>query len=67
MRFDLVKKAVKYAKKLAYAKNKAISFYLVTNLIALNDEISNFLKKENFFWSFLLMGKKNYTIFIKIA
>lgn len=48
LRFDLVKKAVCFAKKYAEEKNKTVSFYMVTNLLALDIEKAVFLKDENF-------------------
>ncbi|MBC8358953.1 MAG: radical SAM protein [Candidatus Aminicenantes bacterium] len=67
LRFDLVEKAVKYAKKLAYRKNKVVSFYLVTNLIALNDEMANFLKKENFFLELSVDGEEKFHNLYKVS
>lgn len=67
LRFDLVEKAVKYAKKLAYRKNKVISFYLVSNLIALNDEMANFLKNENFFLELSVDGEEKFHNLYKVS
>ncbi len=60
LRFDLVAGAVKYAKRLAKAKNKKVSFYLVTNLIELNDGIADFLKDEEFFLELSLDGDERF-------
>jgi hypothetical protein len=67
LRFDLVKKGVEYAKKLARKKNKSISFYLVTNLIALNDQIANFLAKENFFLELSVDGSERFHNLYKVG
>lgn len=67
LRFDLVKKAVKYAKKLAHRRNKAVSFYLVTNLIALNDEMAEFLKNENFFLELSVDGEEKFHNLYKVC
>lgn len=58
LRFDLVKAAVKKARRLAIVKKKKISFYMVTNLIALTDEIADFLAKENFLLELSLDGQE---------
>jgi len=58
LRFDLVQKAVKYAKKLAKEKNKEISFYMVTNLISLDERIADFLEREKFFLELSVDGKE---------
>lgn len=60
LRFDLIKKAVIYAKKLAVKTKKNISFYMVTNLILLNDEIATFLAKEDFSLELSLDGDEQF-------
>jgi len=67
LRFDLVKKGVGYAKKLARKKNKGISFYLVTNLIAMNDDIADFLARENFFLELSVDGEEKFHNLYKIG
>ena len=66
LRFDLVRKGVEYAKKIASRKNKVISFYMVTNLIALNDEIAEFLEKENFLLELSLDGEEKFHNLCKV-
>jgi len=60
LRFDLVKKGVEYAKRLAKWKYKTISFYLVTNLIALTEDMADFFTKENFFLELSLDGEEKF-------
>ncbi len=67
LRFDLVKKGVRYAKKLAKLKGKSVSFYLVTNLIALTDEIADFFARENFFLELSMDGKERFHNRYKIS
>lgn len=67
LRFDLVKEAVQYARKLAREKKKNISFYMVTNLIALNDEASDFLSRENFLLELSLDGEETSHNLFKIG
>lgn len=56
LKFGLIKKAVNYSKQLAKKQKKNISYYMVTNLIALTDLIADFLKKEDFFLELSLDG-----------
>ncbi|MFC1752941.1 radical SAM protein, partial [Thermoproteota archaeon] len=58
LKFDLVKEGTLYAKKLARKINKKISFYLVTNLIELTDEMADFFEKEKFFLELSIDGEK---------
>lgn len=58
LRFDLIVKAVKFARKLSAKNKKNISFYMVTNLIALDEKKADFLKKENFFLELSCDGMK---------
>lgn len=67
LRFDLVEKGVEYARKMSKKKNKAISFYLITNLIALNDKMADFLAGENFFLELSLDGEEEFHNFYKIS
>ncbi|MDD4907547.1 MAG: radical SAM protein [Candidatus Omnitrophica bacterium] len=67
LRFDLVKKAVQYARKLSRVKKKAVSFYMVTNLIALTDEIADFLKKEDFFLELSVDGEERFHNLYKVG
>ena len=67
LRFDLVQKAVQYARKLAARKNKNISFYLVTNLIALNDNIADFLQKNKFFLELSVDGEEKFHNLYKVG
>lgn len=67
LRFDLIKKGVEYAKELARKKNKNISFYMVSNLIALTDEIADFLKKENFLLELSIDGEERFHNLYKIG
>ncbi|MFA6217194.1 MAG: radical SAM protein [Candidatus Omnitrophota bacterium] len=60
LRFDLLKQGVHYAKKIAQKKNKKISFYLVSNLIALNKEIADFLAKEDIFLELSIDGEESF-------
>jgi len=64
LRFDLIKKAVQYSKVLARRKNKNISFYMVSNLIALTQEMAAFLKQEDFFLELSIDGtEKTHNLF----
>lgn len=67
LRFDLVKKGVAYAKKKSQKTGKKISFYLVSNLIALNEEMANFLNQEKFFLELSLDGKEKFHNLYKIG
>ncbi|MFA5117068.1 MAG: radical SAM protein, partial [Candidatus Omnitrophota bacterium] len=67
LRFDLVKKAAQYARKLSRIKKKAVSFYMVTNLIALTDEMADFLKKEDFFLELSVDGEEKYHNLYKVG
>ncbi|MDD5067161.1 MAG: cobalamin-dependent protein [bacterium] len=58
LRFDLVKKGVEYARFKAHKHDRKISFYMVSNLIALNDRIADFLSKEDFFLEISLDGRE---------
>ena len=67
LRFDLLEKAVEYSKALAKKKNKRISFYMVTNLIALTDEIADFLAEEKFFLELSLDGEEKFHNLYKLG
>ncbi len=60
LRFDLVKKGVEYAKIQAFKKRKSVSFYMVTNLIALTDEIADFIAGEDFFLELSVDGEEGF-------
>jgi radical SAM superfamily enzyme YgiQ (UPF0313 family) len=67
LRFDLINKAVKYARHLSRRKGKEVSFYLVTNLIELTDQIADFLKSENFFLELSVDGEERWHNLYKIG
>jgi radical SAM superfamily enzyme YgiQ (UPF0313 family) len=67
LRFDLVKKGVEYAKKKSQKTGKKISFYLVSNLIALNEKMAEFLNREKFFLELSLDGKEKFHNLYKIG
>jgi len=67
LRFDLVKKAVQYSRKLARKSRKSVSYYLVTNAIALSDDIADFLAREEFFLELSVDGKEEFHNLYKIA
>jgi len=67
LRFDLIRKGVYYAEKKAKETNKKISFYLVSNLIALNEQIADFLKEKNFFLEISLDGQERFHNTYKIG
>ncbi|MFH1691142.1 MAG: radical SAM protein [Candidatus Omnitrophota bacterium] len=68
LRFDLVKKAVNYAKENAKKKKKsAVSFYMVTNLLALNEEMADFLAENNFFLELSIDGDETAHNLFKIS
>lgn len=58
LRFDLVKKGVEYARAKALKLNKKVSFYMVTNLIALTEKIADFLAAEDFFLELSVDGEE---------
>ncbi|MFA5118078.1 MAG: radical SAM protein [Candidatus Omnitrophota bacterium] len=58
LRWDLVKEGIRYAKKTAKKKNKKISFYLVSNLIAINKQIADFLAAEDVFLELSIDGEE---------
>ena len=58
LRFDILKKAVWYAKKLSDNNSKEVKFLLTTNGIALNDEIIDFLIANKFTIEFSIDGDK---------
>jgi sulfatase maturation enzyme AslB (radical SAM superfamily) len=60
LRFDLIKLGIRYAKKIAQKKNKKISFYLVSNLIALNKQIADFLAAEDVFLELSIDGEEAF-------
>jgi sulfatase maturation enzyme AslB (radical SAM superfamily) len=66
LRFDLVKRAVGLAKLYAKEKNKNVSFYMVTNLLALDVHMAVFLKNENFFLELSMDGVPGAHNFYKI-
>lgn len=66
LRFDLVKDAVIHAKSLARRHNKNISFYMVTNLIPLTDEMADFLAAERFFLELSVDGiRRSHNLYKK--
>lgn len=67
LRFDLIRKAVEYAKGLAREKNKLISFYLVTNLIPLTEEMADFFAAEDFSLELSLDGAEKFHNLYKIS
>jgi sulfatase maturation enzyme AslB (radical SAM superfamily)/radical SAM superfamily enzyme YgiQ (UPF0313 family) len=60
LRFDLVEKGVAYARKKAKLTGKNISFYLVTNLILMDDRIADFLEKEGFSLEISIDGREKF-------
>jgi len=60
LRFDLVKRGVEYAKAKALKLNKHLSFYMVTNLIALTEERADFLAAEDFFLELSVDGEEKF-------
>lgn len=57
LEFELLKKSVCYAEKLAKEKNKKIVFILTTNGIALTKEKIGFLKSHNFIIEYSIDGE----------
>jgi len=60
LRFDLVKKGVGYAKAKAIKSKKHVSFYMVTNLIALTEEKADFIAGEDFFLELSVDGEERF-------
>lgn len=64
LRFDMVKKAVSYAKNQAMKQNKTVSFYMVSNLLALDEKMADYLAQENFFLELSIDGdEKTHNLF----
>ncbi|HAJ56635.1 MAG TPA: hypothetical protein DCL35_02570 [Candidatus Omnitrophica bacterium] len=58
LEFGLVKKTVAYAKKTAEKKGKTVSFYMVTNALALDEAKADFLASERFFLELSVDGSE---------
>ncbi len=67
LRFDLIKKAVSYARQMARRHSKNISFYMVSNLISLTDETADFLASERFFIELSLDGEQHFHNLYKVG
>lgn len=58
LKFNLVKKAVKYAKDLEKKTSKSVNFLITTNGIALSEEMIDFLVQNKFTIEFSMDGDK---------
>lgn len=59
LRFDLIKKGVKYSNKLARAGKKRIKYIIATNGFLMNDNIAEFIKKSHMTIMFSIDGDSN--------
>ncbi len=58
LRFNLLKKIVEYAQKIAHKNKKNLSIHIATNGTVINEDILNWLKKTNVFIAVSFSGTK---------
>ncbi len=56
LRFDLVKAGIEYAEKLAKKHSKKVSYFMITNTIALDSDVLDYIKKHDFLLELSLDG-----------